>query len=207
MFFSLVFTFFKIGLFSFGGGLAMIALIHDEVVVNHGWITARQLTDIIAVSEMTPGPIGINTATYTGYTALVEAGYSEVVAVAGSVLCSVAVIFLPVLLMVVLLHFLLKHSQHPTVRSVLSMLRFTAIGLIAAAALQLLTPQSFGEPAWSKQFVTSVLIFVVVFGLSIIPRGVAHVRVFGRVVAFQRRVSPILLIVVAALLGVLIYGL
>ena len=60
-------TFFKIGLFTFGGGYAMLSLIHNEIVVQRSWLTSEQLTDIIAVSQVTPGPIAINSATYVGY--------------------------------------------------------------------------------------------------------------------------------------------
>ena len=73
VFIELFWTFLKIGLFTFGGGYAMIALIQNEVTVNHRWLTPQEFTDILAVSQMTPGPVGINTATYTGYTAVMNA--------------------------------------------------------------------------------------------------------------------------------------
>ena len=75
VFLQLFWTFLKIGIFTFGGGYAMIALIQNEVTVNHHWLTSQEFTDILAVSQMTPGPVGINTATYTGYTAVLNAGY------------------------------------------------------------------------------------------------------------------------------------
>ena len=65
---ELFYTFFIIGIFTFGGGYAMLSLIQNEVVVKHAWLTAHQFTDIVAISQMTPGPIGINSATYVGYT-------------------------------------------------------------------------------------------------------------------------------------------
>ena len=68
IYFQLFYTFFLIGLFTFGGGYAMLSLIQDQVVVVNGWISAKEFTDIIAISQMTPGPIGINSATYIGYT-------------------------------------------------------------------------------------------------------------------------------------------
>src|SRR5574344_2674277 len=78
IFWQLFITFLKIGAFTFGGGYAMIALIQNEVVVNHLWLTSQEFTDILAISQMTPGPIGINTATYAGYTAVLNAGYAPV---------------------------------------------------------------------------------------------------------------------------------
>ena len=69
LYLQLFWTYTKIGLFGFGGGYAMLSLVQDEVVVKHGWITEQQFTDIVALSQVTPGPIGINSATYIGYTA------------------------------------------------------------------------------------------------------------------------------------------
>ena len=74
IFFELFYVFSKIGIFNFGGGYAMLTLIQDEVVNKHHWLTVDEFTDIVAVSQSTPGPIGINCATYTGYTAVVNAG-------------------------------------------------------------------------------------------------------------------------------------
>ena len=65
---QLLYSYLKIGFFGFGGGYAMLALIHNEIVVRHHWLTNSELTDIIAISQMTPGPIAINSATYVGYT-------------------------------------------------------------------------------------------------------------------------------------------
>ena len=76
IFLYLFYTFFKIGLFGFGGGYAMLSLIQGEVVTRYHWINAGEFTDIVAISQMTPGPIGINSATYVGYTAVLNAGYS-----------------------------------------------------------------------------------------------------------------------------------
>ena len=65
---QLFYTFFKIGLFGFGGGYAMLSMIQGEVVTRYGWVTSQEFTDIVAISQMTPGPIGINAATYVGFT-------------------------------------------------------------------------------------------------------------------------------------------
>ena len=67
---QLFYTFFKIGLFGFGGGYAMLSMIQGEVVTRYGWVSSQEFTDIVAISQMTPGPIGINSATYVGYTLL-----------------------------------------------------------------------------------------------------------------------------------------
>ena len=84
IFLYLFYTFCKIGLFGFGGGYAMLSMIQVEVVTRYNWISASEFTDIIAISQMTPGPIGINSATYVGYTAVLNAGYNESWAIFGS---------------------------------------------------------------------------------------------------------------------------
>ena len=188
LFLQLFWTFLKIGLFTFGGGYAMIALIQNEVTVNHAWLTPQEFTDILAVSQMTPGPVGINTATYTGYTAVLNAGYDTWLAVLGALMASAAVILLPVVLMVIAVVFLRKMQGNKDIENVFRVLRMTIVGLIAAAALQLLTVDSFGHPAFSLQFILSIAIFVAVFALSF------------------KRVSPILLILAAGVLGIIIYS-
>ena len=75
IFLELFITFFQIGLFGFGGGYGMLSLIQGEVVHNHAWLTTSEFTNIVAISQMTPGPIGINSATYCGYTAVHNAGF------------------------------------------------------------------------------------------------------------------------------------
>ena len=90
IFLYLFYTFCKIGLFGFGGGYAMLSMIQGEVVTRYNWISASEFTDIIAISQMTPGPIGINSATYVGYTAVLNAGYNESWAIFGSCIATVS---------------------------------------------------------------------------------------------------------------------
>ena len=141
VFLQLFWTFLKIGIFTFGGGYAMIALIQNEVTVNHHWLTAQEFTDILAVSQMTPGPVGT--------------GYEPWQAVLGAILASSAVILLPIVLMIVAVIFLQYMKGNKDVANVFRVLRMTVVGLIAAAALQLLSVDSFGQPGFSLQFVLS----------------------------------------------------
>ena len=193
IFLKLFLTFLKIGIFTFGGGYAMISLIENEVVEKQHWLTSEQFTDILAISQTTPGPIGINTATYVGYTATLDAGYGGFGAVLGAFLASFAVILLPLVLMLVVVRFLSAHRDNPMVTVVFKALRVTVLGLIAAAALSLLTEESFGVPGWNKRFVVSCAIFAMVFLLSILPK---KKRFFN---------SPITLLLAAGLLGLLVY--
>ena len=189
LFVELFWTFLKIGLFTFGGGAAMVALIENEVTVSHSWLSTREFTDVLAVSQMTPGPIGINTATYTGYTAVLNAGYGQGLAVVGALLASLAVILLPVVLMMGVVRFLQRYGNNRYVKGVFRLLRRVVVGVIAAAALQLATVESFGEPEVSLHFMGSLVIFATVFILA------------------MRKKSPIWLMLGSGAVGLLLYGL
>lgn len=102
---KLFYTFFKIGLFGFGGGYAMISMIQGEVVTRYEWLSSSDFTDIIAISQMTPGPIGINSATYVGYTAMVNAGYSHAAGILGSTVATFSVVLPSFILMIFISRF------------------------------------------------------------------------------------------------------
>lgn len=206
LYLKLFLTFLKIGIFTFGGGYAMISLIENEVVEKQHWLTPEQFTDILAVSQTTPGPIGINTATYVGYTATLDAGYGGFGAVLGAFLASFAVILLPLVLMLVVVRFLSAHRDNPMVTVVFKALRVTVLGLIAAAALSLLTEESFGVPGWNKRFVVSCAIFAMVFILSILPNRKRDFHFSTFHFQLNLRPHPIALLIVAALLGLLLYA-
>lgn len=189
IFFQLFLTFLKIGIFTFGGGYAMIALIQDEVVVQHHWLTSQEFTDLVAISQTTPGPIGINTATYSGYTAVVNAGYDQLFGILGAILASFAVIILPTLLMFIVIRLLQRHLTNPLVTFTLRLLRLVVVGLIASAALGLLSTDNFGTPNLNSQFMISCLICAGVFYAS-----------------YRYKTSPILLICLSGLIGLVAYS-
>ena len=120
---KLFYTFFKIGLFGFGGGYAMISMIQGEVVTRYEWLSSSDFTDIIAISQMTPGPIGINSATYVGYTAMVNAGYSHAAGILGSTVATFSVVLPSFILMIFISRFFLKYQRHPAVEAVFNGLR------------------------------------------------------------------------------------
>lgn len=164
IFLQLFWAFFKIGLFGFGGGYAMISLIQGEVVTHYHWVSATEFTDIVAISQMTPGPIGINAATFMGYKAVENAGYSAGTAICGSALATFAAVLPSFLLMILVIKILQKYWNHSAFQDVLAGLRPAVVGLIAAAALLLMTPENFGsfsENPW--QFCVSVFLFVAAF--------------------------------------------
>ena len=191
IFVELLCSFLMIGLFSFGGGYGMLSVIQGEVVTRHAWLTAAEFTDIVAVSQMTPGPIGINSATYVGYTAVFNATGNELLAVLGSFTASFAVMLPSIVLMLIVSRFFMKYSKHRNVENVFRLLRPAVVGLIASAALLLMTKENFGSPTETPlQFWVSVTLFVAAF------------------VAMKfYKVSPILILVLAGVLGGVFYGL
>ena len=178
---QLFYTFFKIGLFGFGGRYAMLSMIQGEVVTRYEWLTAQEFTDIVAISQMTPGPIGINAATYVGYTASGS--------VIGSFIATFAVIFPSFILMLTISKFFLKYQKHPVVEAIFSGLRPAVVGLLASAALVLMTNENFGSPTQDTyQFIMSVIIFIVAF---------VGTRKF--------KINPILMILACGLAGFFLY--
>lgn len=147
---QLFWTFFRIGLFSFGGGYAMLSMIQQEVVINHQWMTNTQLTDMIAISQMTPGPIAINAATFIGFR---QAGMW------GAVFTTLGVVLPSLILMSLITIFYLKLKSKPWFKAVFVELRPLVIGLIAAAAVLA------GKSAITDWF--GVVVFAVCLGLSL----------------------------------------
>ena len=189
LFLQLFYTFFKIGLFGFGGGYAMLSMIQGEVVTRHGWISAQEFTDIVAISQMTPGPIGINSATFVGYSTLIDAGYSPAMAVLGSATATFAVILPSFILLLIISRYFLKFQKHPVVMAVFSGLRPAVVGLLAAAALLLMNSENFSSPTYDmRSFIISCLIFLVVF-----------------IATHRFKISPILMIVLSGVAGLLLY--
>lgn len=150
---KLIWSYLKIGLFGFGGGYAMLALIEREIVGN-GWITEKVFTDIVAISQMTPGPIGINSATYIGYVVPQTNGFpSPVYGILGSILCTLVVVLPSSLLVLFASHFIHKHKESAVIKGIFAGLRPVVVGLIASAALLLMNGENFGydtyNVAWS----------------------------------------------------------
>ncbi len=174
---QLFITFFKIGLFGFGGGAAMLSLIQFELVENHQWINAEEFTNMIAVSQITPGPIGINCATYAGYLASGD--------VLGAGVATFALVLPSFIIMLILVKVMRMFSKNVYVENTMKVLRLTVVGLIAAAALLLVNEESFGEGCIDPiQWAIFVAAFVTTKWL---------------------KVHPIVMIVCAALLGLVIY--
>lgn len=164
IFLYLFITFFEIGLFGFGGGYGMLSLIQTETVIHHHWLTSAEFTNIVAISQMTPGPIGINAATYCGYAAVHNAGHNGLMAVLGSATATFALVLPSLVLMILISKMFMKYMNTPVVQTVFAGLRPAVVGLLAAATLLLMNAENFSAPDVNPwQFWISAGLFVATF--------------------------------------------
>jgi chromate transporter len=168
---QLFITFFKIGLFGFGGGYAMLSMIQYEVVEDHQWLTIKEFTDIVAISQSTPGPVAINCATYIGYTAT---GGN----ISGSIIATFAVCLPSIIIMLTVCKFFLAFRKNKYFSAALKGMIPAAIGLIAAAALMLMNDNNFVD-------YKSVIICVVAFILSyFFKTGIIKIIIFAGILGY-----------------------
>ena len=185
---KLMWSYLKIGLFGFGGGYAMLALIESEIVGN-GWITRQVFTDIVAISQMTPGPIGINSATYIGYVApaISSPQFSAPIwGILGSILCTFVVVLPPALMVLYTRQFINRHKESIAIKGIFAGLRVVVVGLIASAALLLMNNQNFGTE--QIEIIYSIIICISAFCL-----------------VYFVKLHPILVIILAGIVGYIIY--
>lgn len=164
IFLQLFYTFFIIGLFGFGGGYGMLSLIQTETVIHHHWLSSAEFTNIVAISQMTPGPIGINSATYCGYAAVHNMGLSNTMAIFGSITATSALVLPSLILMLLISKMFLKYMKTPAVQSIFMGLRPVVVGLLAAATLLLCNAENFSLPSINVwQFSISIGLFIATF--------------------------------------------
>lgn len=195
---QLILAYIKIGLFGFGGGYAMLSLV-ERTVVEPGWISEQMFTDIVAISQMTPGPIGINSATYIGYVApgninpVYDAPFWGIL---GSIAATLAVVIPSFILVLYASHFIRRHHESGIIKAIFSGLRPVIVGLIASAAIMLMNPANFNPDNKMSQLITSIVICVAAFCLVYFP-----IPWKGRKV----KLHPIMVICMAGTAGFLIY--
>ena len=175
---QLFWAYLKIGIFGFGGGYAMLSMIQFEVVDNQGWMTIEEFADIVALSQMTPGPVSINIATFIGYTV---GGFW------GSMVATAAIVMPSLLLLFFVLRFLFKNKENYIVKTTLSSMKPVIAGLIFVAALMMMNPESFADAGLHGSNI-SVIICAVSF-----------------VATYFAKINPILLIIASGLVGYLVY--
>lgn len=184
----LIWSYLKIGFFGFGGGYAMLALIENEIVTP-GWITEQMFTDIVAVSQMTPGPIGINSATYIGYVAPAASSpalSSPIYGILGSLLCTLVVVLPSFILVRYAGHYISRHRDSVTLKGIFAGLRPVVIGLIASAALILMNGENFGHT--TPDIIKSIVLAAVALAMTLFTK-----------------IHPILLIIAAGIVGYFIF--
>ena len=164
IFLSLFFTFFKIGLFGFGGGYGMLSLIQMETVVKHTWLSSAEFTNIVAISQMTPGPIGINAATYCGYTTAHNAGYGNLMSILASATSTIALILPSFILMILISKMFMKYFKTPAVQNIFKGLHPAVVGLLGGATLLLCNAENFSSPITNPwHFYISLALFASTF--------------------------------------------
>ena len=175
---QLLWVFIKIGVLGFGGGYAMLSLIQHEVVDNYAWMTTTEFADMVAISQMTPGPISINMATYVGYTA---GGFC------GSLLASLALCLPSIVMVILILRLFASKRTGAFMGNLLKGLKPAIAGLIFAAGLAMMNRQNFVEIGKGENNI-SIVICVLAF-----------------VASYFFKANPILLIVLSGFVGFLVY--
>ena len=185
---KLAWAYFKIGLFGFGGGYAMLSLI-ERIIVGSGWLSEQMFTDIVAISQMTPGPIGINSATYIGYVVpgVDNPAFSNpFFGILGSIMCTRVVVVPSYILTLYASHFIRRHKESAIIKGAFSGLRPVIVGMIASAALLLMNGANFGTE--ETDVVISILICVAAF-----------------IAVYFVKIHPILIIIAAGVIGFLVF--
>lgn len=183
---QLFISYLKIGFFGFGGGYAMLSLIQNEIVLQREWLTDAQFADIVAVSQMTPGPIAINSATYVGYEVCVAEYDTLFSGVLGSAVATFAVCLPSLTLMLLLTWFFLRHRDNRYIQTTVKAVGPVVVGMIASAALLMMFPVS-GKNENFVDVWSWVLFAACLYGS-------------------YRKVNPVLMIILSAAVGVLIYA-
>ncbi|MBD5289210.1 MAG: chromate transporter [Bacteroides sp.] len=199
IYWQLIWAYIKIGIFGFGGGYAMLSLV-EKSVVDPGWISEQMFTDIVAISQMTPGPIGINSATYIGFVAPGEVN-PELAhwywGLLGSVLATMAVVVPSFFLVVYCSHFIRKHHESGVIKGIFAGLRPVVVGLIASAAIMLMNAANFCPTGERSELIASIAICVAAFCL-------VYFKLPWR--GGKKSLHPIWVIVLAGIAGYLIYA-
>lgn len=180
---QIVFAFFKIGLFGFGGGYAIIPLIQAQVVEQCGWISQKTFTDIITISQMTPGPLTVNTSTFVGL---------QIAGIQGAVMATAGCVVPGIAISIFLYRFFQKNSQSDYIFEAFKGLKASSLGLIASAAATILSLALFrDEPHDSGQSVDLIAVLLFLASFAIMRKW---------------KVNPILVMVVTGILGGVLYG-
>ena len=186
MLLDMLYTFFKIGLFTIGGGYAMIPLIRQELVAK-GWMTAAEITDVIAIAKMTPGPFAVNTATFAGM---------KIFGVGGAIACTFGVILPSLIITMFVARFFFTYNKHKLVQGALAGIRPVVVALIAYAVWSVASVTIFQEEAIAQGMVAAFK--------SVDPRSIVILAV-ALFLLLRAKAHPILVIAVSGALSIIGY--
>ncbi|MDO4295888.1 MAG: chromate transporter [bacterium] len=181
---SLFLTFWQIGLFSIGGGYAIIPLIQNQVVYEKHWVSEQVFTDIITISQMTPGPLAVNTSTFVGI---------QIAGISGALAATIGCVISGIVIALILYRFFQKHRESTYVFEVLNGLKAASLGLIVSAAATILLLTFFGSSSLSS------------LSLSAMDWAAAVVFAVSFFVLRKWKLNPILLMVLTGIVGAFLY--
>ena len=188
-------VFFVIGMFTFGGGYAIISLIQSEIVGTRGWLSESTFTDIVAISQMTPGPVGLNCSTYVGYEVLHQAGAGVFLSCLGSFFTSFAIVLPSFLLMMLIVRAYTKFHTSMMFHDIMATLRPAVAGLVGAAALSLILRLQWSGTGFAARMLTENFPDCKAWGLFALA-GAAYLFL---------KAEPVWLLVGGAVAGLLLY--
>jgi chromate transporter len=186
MLIKMIFSFFKIGLFTIGGGYAMIPLIREELVAN-GWMATAEITDVIAIAKMTPGPFAVNTATFAGM---------KIYGVSGAIVCTLGVILPSLIITMLVARFFFSYNKHKIVQGALSGIRPVVVSLIAYAVWSVIGVTLFQEKAFEKGLISA---------LTSIDVRLIGILIIALILLFKAKAHPILAITICGAVSILLY--
>jgi len=181
---ELFFSFFKIGLFSIGGGYAAMPLIQEQIVVIQNWLTMKEFTDLITIAEMTPGPIAINSATFVG---------NQVAGFTGSIVATLGCVVPSFIIVLILARIYFRYKDLSVIQGVLEGLRPVVVALISSAAISILSLAFWGEEGFSLNLSDLNVLAVILFAISLF-------------VLRKWKPSPILIMLGTGLIGMIVYN-
>ena len=176
-------TFLKIGLLSIGGGYAIIPLIQESIVVSNGWLTLQEFTDIITISQMTPGPLAINISTFVGI---------RIAGIMGAVVATIGSILFGTVFSILLFNFFRKYKNIDSISNILKGLRATSIGLIASSALSIVLIAFWGSPRLITDLSTINFSAILIFSVSLL-------------LLYKYKANPLSIIAMTGIIGLFIY--
>jgi len=180
---QLIFEFFKTGLFAVGGGLATLPFL-NEICRKYEWFTEQMLSNMIAISESTPGPIGINMSTYAGY---------QAAGVPGAIVATCSLVAPSIIIIILIAKFLAKFNEHPLVKNAFTGLRPAVTGLIAAAMAGVMKTALLSIPTFQETGNA--------FSLFNLPAIILFLVLFAGMMKFKK-LHPVVFIAIAAVVGI-----